>query len=106
MSEQLPSSYSASKLCDLLIVAEADSIHLALGHPPVLVKQGKKLESQGPDLTDSVFDEILRSVATNRQIRELRARGTADFFHTHKRHRFLIRATQAFDDFRLELSSL
>ena len=97
------SRYTFAELLDLLIIARGEKLWLAEGYTPTLIKNGKRVEVDGPDVTTETMQKLLHSVAGTRQLRSFRERATLDILHRHKRYQFLVRVIDAFGVFRLAL---
>jgi Tfp pilus assembly pilus retraction ATPase PilT len=98
--------YSIPDLLKLLVVERGESIRLEVGYEPSLTIKGKDFEIEGPVVEEEAAEELLRTVASTREMRIFRQRGTIDIIHTFRDSRFLVRAVRAFSDFRLELHAL
>src|SRR5258707_8933680 len=85
------SRYSFAELLDLVISGRGEKLWLEAGYTPTLIKNGKRVEVEGPDVTTETMQELLYSVAGTRQLRSFRERGTLDILHRHKRYQFLVR---------------
>src|SRR5438552_2233924 len=92
-------SHSIGDLLKLLVVERGESIRLKVGYQPVLMIKGQEFEVEGPVIFEEVMEELLRTVASTRQVRDLRERGTVEIIHTFQGSRFLVRAVQAFGEF-------
>ncbi len=72
------------ELMDLAVEREASDIHLAVGRPPVLRKNGRLHEVEDtPPLSPEDTERLIREVAPERALAELAERGTADFAYAH-----------------------
>jgi Tfp pilus assembly ATPase PilU len=60
-------------------------LKLHVGKPPVIVMDGEAHLVEGPPLTAEDAEHLLQSVATTRQRRELRERGTVQFIYRFRR---------------------
>ncbi len=76
--------HSRDDLLYLLNSDGADELRLHVGVPPVLVLQGEDHLVAGPPTTAEECEELLRSLATTRQRRELRERGQVLFVYRHR----------------------
>lgn len=99
-------TYSIPDLLKHLLAEPDGRVRLTVGFPPRLKIKGDDHEVDGPSLTHEDMETLIRSIASTRQIRIFRKQGTIEFFHTFQDTRFLVRAVQAFGDFRLDLHSL
>jgi len=57
-------------------------------------------------VVEESVEEMLRAVATTREMRTFRDSGTVDIIVPFGGSRFLVRAVRAFDQFRLELQPI
>lgn len=81
-------------------------VRLDVGSPPTFVVKGESHEIEGPAVAEESVEEMLRSVASTRQMRVFRKSGSVDIIVRIKGSRFLIRAVRAFGEFRLELQPI
>jgi Tfp pilus assembly ATPase PilU len=85
--------YSMDDLLQLLNKEKADALNLRPGAPPVIVRQGKPVPIEGPPVTYETAEDLLHSITTTRQRRELREREMVQFIYTlRKRTPFVVRA--------------
>ena len=71
----------------------ADELRLHVGTPPVIVLGGEHHTVEGPAITSEDAEQLLKSVATTRQRRELRERGVVQFIYRFRRITdFVVRA--------------
>jgi Tfp pilus assembly ATPase PilU len=85
--------YRMEDLLVLLTAEQAKELRFRAGHPPVIVAEDEQHPLQGPPLTGEDVGQLLRSVATSRQMRELRMSGAVQFIYVlPDRSPFLIRA--------------
>ena len=73
--------YSMDDLLHLVNSDGADELRLQVGKPPVVVLQGEQHTLEGPPLTAENTEELLQSIATTRQRRELRGHGLVRFVY-------------------------
>lgn len=59
-------------------------------------------EVDGPAVIQEDLDQLIRELASTRQLREFRKSGRTDFTYAFCGTLFLIRIVQAFDEFRLD----
>src|SRR5262249_11299430 len=78
------SEYDMTDLLTLVVTDRADALILHAGEPPVVHWHGEPHTVEGPAITPENADKLLRSVATTRQVRELREHGTAEFGYTFR----------------------
>jgi Tfp pilus assembly ATPase PilU len=80
-------------LLDLVSTERAEELRLHVGTPPVMVLRGEHHTVEGPEITAENAEQLLRSVADSRQMREFRERGAAEFVYKFRgSSRFLVRA--------------
>ena len=85
--------YSIDDLLHLASSDGADELRLHVGTPPVIVLGGVLHTIEGPPITTENAEQLLQSVATTRQRRELRERGKVQFVFRFRRITdFVIRA--------------
>lgn len=77
-----------------------------VGFPPTLVVKGEPHEIEGPAVMEEHVEEMLRAVASTRQMRVFWESGTVDLIVPFDGARFLVRAVRAFSEFRLELQPI
>ena len=86
--------YSIDDLLALVRTEHAEELRLRVGYPPVMVLRGEDYPVEGPALTVQGADDLLRSIANTRQMRELRDSGFIDFIYTFRNASpFLVHAT-------------
>jgi hypothetical protein len=83
-----------------------ERVRLDVGSPPTLIIKGESFEIEGPPVEEASMEEMLRVVASSRQMRAFRDSATVDIIVTFEGARFLVRAVRAFSDFRLELHAI
>ena len=85
--------YSMDQLLKLLMIEKAKQLHVWPGRPPIMVCDDEEHALQGPPVTGEDALRLLRSVATSRQMRDLRELGEVSFVHTlPDRSPFVVRA--------------
>src|SRR4051812_16604952 len=99
-------SYSVPDLLKLLRTERGDRMRLEVGFPPTLVVKGEPHEIEGPAVMEESVEELLRAVASTREMRVFRESGTVDVIVPFEGARFLVRAVRAFSEFRLELQPI
>jgi Tfp pilus assembly ATPase PilU len=72
--------YSMDDLLALADAEKADGLKLLVGEPPVIVRDGKRRQIEGPVITGEDTELFLLSLANSRQRRDFRERGCATFF--------------------------
>jgi Tfp pilus assembly ATPase PilU len=100
------SCYSIPDLLKLLQTERGDRVRLDVGFPPTLVIKGEPHEIEGPAVVEESVEEMLRSVASTREMRVFRETGSVDVIVPLEDTRFLVRAVRAFSEFRLELQPI
>jgi len=95
--------YSLPDLIKLLRAERGERIQLDVGFPPTLLVKGESHEIEGPAVVDESVEEMLRAVASTREIRAFREIGAVDIIVPFDGSRFLVRAIRAFGECRLEL---
>ena len=78
-------------------------MRLYVGLPPILVVKRISHDLEGPAVTKEFVEEMLRSVASTREMRVFRKLGTVDVIVPFDGTRFLVRARRKFSNLRLEL---
>jgi len=85
--------YSMDNLLTLITTEQARELRFRAGTPPVVVLNDEPHAMEGPPLTAESAEQLLRSVATTRHMRQLRERGEVTFIYTLQGSSpFLIRA--------------
>jgi Tfp pilus assembly ATPase PilU len=100
------SSYSIPDLLKQLQTERGERVRLDVGFPPSVVVKGEAHEIEGPSVTEESVEEMLRAVASTREMRAFRESGTVDVIVPFEGTRFLVRAVRAFSEFRLELQPI
>lgn len=96
-------SYSIPDLIKLLRTERGERVRLIVGFPPILLAKGESHEIEGPLVVDESVEEMLRTVASTREMRTFRETGSMDIVVPFDGARFLVRAIRAFGDYRVEL---
>ena len=73
--------YSTEDLLRMLHSEGADALRLRVGAPPVIVLDGEPQPVEGPLITAEHAEGFMRTLATTRQMRELRERGSVRFVY-------------------------
>ena len=100
------SCYSIPDLLKLLRTERGERVRLDVGFPPTLVVKGESHEIEGPAVVEESVEEMLREVASSREMRVFRETGSVDIIVPLEGVRFLVRAVRAFSEFRLELQPI
>ena len=98
--------YSLHGLLTLLASERGDSVRLQVGFQPVFTLKGLEHEIEGPSVSDSDIDDLLRAVAGTRTVRELRRSGAVDLVHTFGECRFLVSVSCAFGVSRVDVRAV
>jgi Tfp pilus assembly ATPase PilU len=98
--------YSIPDLLRLMRTERGERVRLDVGSPPALIIKGESFEIEGPPVEEESVEEMLRVVASSRQIRAFRESATVDILVTFEGGHFLVRAVRAFSEFRLELHAI
>ena len=78
----------------MLTIEKAKELQFRAGSPPVIVSDREQHSLQGPPITNEDVLQLLRSMATSRQMRSLRESGMVRFIYTRQgRSPFLVRAS-------------
>lgn len=72
-------SYQMSDLLQLVVSEGASDLHIRVGVPPVIRLHGILHRVEGPPCTNEDTEELMRSIASDDHIQQVRERGTADF---------------------------
>lgn len=99
--------YRLRDLLNLVAHEGADELRLEPGGPPVMVLQGRPQMMDGGQLTDGEVAELLRSIATDEQWRELDQCGDPRFiFAADNSARFNVTAVMNGQNLRLTIKNL
>ena len=101
-----PTTYSILDLLKLMRKERAQRVQLDAGYPPKLVVKGKSHEIEGPAVDEESIEEMLRAVASTREMRAFRKTGAVDIVVPFEGLRFLVRAVRAFGECRVELQPI
>lgn len=77
----LGTMYSMDDLLHLANSDGADELRLHVGTAPVIVLEGEHHTIEGPPITSEGAEQLLQSIATTRQRRELREHGAVQFIY-------------------------
>jgi Tfp pilus assembly ATPase PilU len=92
-------------LLALLTTEQAKELQFRADSPPIIVSEREQRPLQGPPVTGDDVAQLLRSVATSRQMRDLRQNGRIQFIYTPRgRTPFLIRAKIEGENLRFDVS--
>ena len=85
--------YHMDHLLTLLTIEKTKELRFRAGRPPIIVSEAEQHSLQGPPVTAEDVMRLLRSVATSRQMRDLRECGSVHFIYTTRgRSPFVVRA--------------
>ncbi|SRR6266581_1047577 len=85
--------YSMENLLMLVSTERAVALKLQVGLPPVIVLENENHALEGPPITPEEVEELLRSIANTRHMRELRENGDVVFIYKFQGSSpFLVRA--------------
>lgn len=70
---------SLSKLLSTVVETNGSDLHLAVGRPPVIRMHGRLRSLNLPDLTPDDTENLVRELAPEENLEELRQSGTSDF---------------------------
>jgi Tfp pilus assembly ATPase PilU len=85
--------YHMDHLLTLLTAENAQELRFRADSPPIVVSETEQRPLQGPPVTSEEVVQLLRSLASSRQIRDLRNGGIVEFVYTTRgRSPFLVRA--------------
>ena len=68
-----------SDLLHLMVTQGAADLHLRVNIPPTIRVHGSLARVDGPPLTDETCEDLVRSIASEDHIRQVREKGGADF---------------------------
>jgi Tfp pilus assembly pilus retraction ATPase PilT len=74
--------YSMEHLVALMTAEKAQELRCCAGQPPLIVSEQEQRALQGPPIGDREVEQLLRSVANSRQMRELRDCRRVQFVYT------------------------
>lgn len=100
------SGYSIPDLLKLLRAERGDRVLLEVGSPPTMIVEGELHAMEGPPVLEGAAEEMIRSVASTREMRIFRESGTVDVIVPFGGLRYLVRAVRGFGEFRLELEPI
>ena len=97
--------YQLDQLLAMLTIEKAKHLQFRAGSPPIMVTEREQRALQGPKVTQEDVMGLLKSMATSRQMRELRQRGALRFVYTlPNRSPFLIRAKMEDENVEFDIS--
>ena len=89
-----------SDLLQLVVAENASDLHIRVGVPPVIRLHGVLHRVEGPPLKSEDTEELMRSISSEENIRQVRERGTTDFgFAFGELARFRVSIFKAKGDF-------
>ena len=74
--------YSMDNLLTLVRTQKAKELRVQVGTPPVIVVEDEQHALESPPVTAEIAEQLLRSIANTRQMRELKERGAVTFIYT------------------------
>lgn len=96
--------YSMDDLLHLLHSDGADGLRLHVGKPAIIVLEGEPQSLVGPAITPEESAQLLQSIATTRQRRELREHGVVQFIYRFRdRASFVVRAQMEDENVGIEI---
>jgi Tfp pilus assembly pilus retraction ATPase PilT len=99
--------YTTDDLLDLVVTENASALSLRVGRPPVVSLRGDTHVIEGPEISPENADEMLRGLATTRQIRELREQGRIELIHvTRTRAQFRVLVESVRDELHMDLERI
>ncbi len=91
--------YHMDQLLSLLTAEKAKELQFRAGLPPLMILDDEQHSLQGPAMTHDDLMRLLRSVASSRQMRDLREHGRVQFVYTTVgRAPFVVRAQMEEED--------
>ncbi len=97
--------YQIEQLLILLTDQKARALQFRAGRPPVMVSEEEQHSLQGPPISEDEVMNLLRTMATSRQMRDLWESGRSQFIYTpHGRSPFLVHATMQGGNVAFEVS--
>jgi twitching motility protein PilT len=78
-NDQSPHLYSMSDLLQLVVSEGSSDLHIRVGIPPVIRVHGVLHRIDGPPLRPEDTEELMRSIASEDNIQQVREKGGADF---------------------------
>ena len=97
--------YHLDHLLTMLTTDKAKALQFRVGSPPLMVSEDEEHPLQGPPISAEEVMELLRCMASSRQIRDLRYRGAISFISTPRgRAPFVVRARVQGDTIEFDVS--
>jgi len=94
-------------LLALLLREHAEELRFRVDQSPVMVVHGAPRAISVPAVTRDEVDELFRSIATEDQLKELRACGNVHFIYSFRElSRFSVTATAQREAFELKITNL
>ena len=85
--------YSMDNLLTLVSSEQARELRFRADAPPIIVMDDEPHALEGPPITAENVERLLRSIATSREMRELRVHGVVEFiYHFQRTSPFLVHA--------------
>ena len=99
--------YRIEDLLGLILREGAEELHLRAGEAPVMMLQGESVAIDVPAVTTDNVTELFRSMATELQLRELRACGNIHFIYLFRNSaRFAVTAAMQHEAFDVKIRNL
>jgi len=99
--------YCMNDLLELVLREGAEELHLQIDKPPVMAVQGKPLAIDVPAVTADNVAELLQSIATEKQLGELRACGNIHFIYVFQNSaRFSVTAAMQHEAITVKIRNL
>ena len=97
--------YSISDLLELAQSERAEKLRIRVGAAPTFVLRGEHHTVEGCKLTEEDAEQLLRSLANTRQMRELWERGRVQFIYKLRDYiPFLVYADKRDESIRIEIT--
>jgi twitching motility protein PilT len=99
--------YAMDNLLNLVNTEKAEELHLDFGVPPAIQVQGELHTIEGPPVSPENIELLLQSIASERQIQDIRGRGNSKFIYPFgDASRFRVCARTRGKSFSLKLYNL
>jgi len=99
--------YCMDDLLELVLREQAEELRLQVGHPPLMVVRGESRRIDVTAITTDNVTELFQSLATENQLKELRACGEIHFIHLFQNSaRFSVTARVQHEAFDVKIKNL
>jgi Tfp pilus assembly ATPase PilU len=99
--------YCMDDLLNLALREHAEELRLQVGQPPIMVLQGEPLAIDVAAVTNDNVAELFQGLATENQLKELRACGEIHFIHLFQNSaRFSVTARVQLETFDVKIRNL